>query len=290
MRKWFKYSLLEGINVTVYEAMDCNFDDHQKAMGGYGIDYAYESKAAFLKEYYYGYDLGRLESYDGFLKKHLTKNDRILSIGSGRCAIEIKLLEEGYQVVCSDLSVFSAVQAAKALFPSLQFTVLNIINNPASGKYDKVIALSLIYLFDDEKLSKFFSNVAESLEDGGGLIVDMPGLPDNRIVNVYYHYYLKLDLLILKCLRSLVKYRSEGVVIKHHGYLRGDEEFIKFADKFGFLLLEKTGYGFFGDLYGRSTALRLFLLKFFPFLEKPRFHARMFFFRKKINSNDMQVR
>jgi len=226
MQKWFKYRLIKGEKGTIYEGLDSDFDDHQKAMGGYGIDQAYENKDAFFLKYYSGYDLGRLESYADFLKKHLAKCDKILSIGSGRCANEIDLLEEGYQVVCSDLAVSKAVEAAKTLFPSLDFTVLDIINEPANGKYDKVIVLSLIYLFDDEKLSRFFFNVSESLDDGGGLIVEIPGLPDNFMGNLCYHWYLKFELLILKLIRFVVKKSNEGVVIKHHRYLRGNEEFM----------------------------------------------------------------
>ena len=281
MRKWFKYRLLQDQTGRIYEAIDHDFDDHQKAIGGYVVDQAYKSKDAFFGKYYFGYRNGRLENYADFLKKHLAKHDKILSIGSGRCANEIDLLEERYQVVCSDLAVYKAVEAAKILFPSLDFTVLDIINEPAKEKYDKVMALSLIYLFDDEKLQRFFFNVSESLQEGGGLIVEIPGLPDNFIGNLCYHYYLKLDLLILKLIRVVLKKSNDGVVIKHHGYLRRNEEFINFADKFGFGLVDQTGYGFLGDLYGRSTSLQLFF-KFARFLAKPKFHARMFFFRKKI--------
>ena len=286
MRKWYKYELLEGKKGTIYQSIDCNFDDHQKAMGGYAVDKGYENKDAFFRKYYYGYHLGRLESYNDFLKKHLSRNEKILSIGSGRCANEIKLLEEGYQVVCSDLVFSEAVEAAKTLFHKLDFTVLDIINKPANAKYDKVIALSLTYLFDDEKLSKFFSNVRESLKDGGGLIVEIPGILDNFAGNCFYHYYLKFELLIVRLIRFFVKKSSEGFLIKHHGYLRGDQEITNFANRLGFQLVAKTGYGFFGELYGKSTKLHL-LFKFAPFLVKPKFHARMFFFQKRINGGVM---
>jgi SAM-dependent methyltransferase len=289
MRKWFKYRLVESKKKTVYEKIDCNFDDHQKAMGGYTVDKAYESKDALFREYYYGYHLGRLESYAHFLKKHLKKSDKILSIGSGRCLNEIRLLEEGYQVVCSDLVVSEAVLATKALFPSLEFTVLDITKNPTNVKYDKIIALSLIYLFDDEKLTRLFINVSQSLKDGGGLIIEIPGIPDNFMGNFFYHYYLKFELFILNLIRFVVKKSSQGTAIKHHGYLRGDEEIINFANNHGFGLVDKTEFGFLGDLYGRSISLQL-LFKFAPFLAKPKFHARMLFFRKKINSGVMQAK
>ena len=289
MRKWFKYRLLEGKQNTIYEAIDCNFDDHQKAMGGYAVDKGYENKEAFFREYYSGYHSGRLESYTYFLKKHLSKNERILSIGSGRCANEIKLLEEGYQVVCSDLVVSEAVEAAKALFHKLDFIVLDIINKPTNAKYDKVIALSLTYLFDDEKLSIFFLNASESLKNEGGLIVEIPGIPDNFAGHFCYHYYLKFELLMFKLIKFVVKKSREGVLIKHHGYLRGDQEIINSANKLGFELVDKTGYDFLGDLCSRSVLLHL-LFKLAPFLVKPKFHARMFFFQKKINGAFMPAK
>ena len=69
-------------------------------MGGYesGESY-YENKKYFFNNYYYGYHFKRLEYYDMFIREKINREDSILSIASGRCANELRLLEEGYNVV-----------------------------------------------------------------------------------------------------------------------------------------------------------------------------------------------
>jgi len=180
MRKWYKYFLDPLRRGRIYLPIDSNFYDHEKAMGGYKADDAYLSKSTFFNKYFWGYHIiGRLGCYDNFLRKHLKKDKDILSIASGRCANELFLIEDGYKITCSDLKVFDSYKETKTLFPQFDFVEHDILNGPFFLKYDAVICLSLIYLFNEEKLLTFFRNVSDSLKTGGHLILDSAGSTDN---------------------------------------------------------------------------------------------------------------
>lgn len=159
MRKWHKYFLDSTCKGRVYIPIDHGFGDHEKTMGGYKDDDAYCSKEAFLNKYFWGYHSGRLEYYDDFLRKHIEKQHDILSIASGRSANELLLGEDGYRITCSDLKTIDAYQKTKALFPQFDFIEHDILNRPLQKKYDVIICLSLIYLFDEKDLLSFFKKV-----------------------------------------------------------------------------------------------------------------------------------
>ena len=136
-------------------------------MGAYEPDDAYHSKEAFFRRWYYGYNLGRLEHYDSFLRKRAEKENEVLSVASGRCANELQLLEGGYAIICSDLEPPPCYRETCKLFPEFKFIKLNILEGPAEKTYDAVTGLSLIYLFNNDDLSRFFRNVSGSLKEGG---------------------------------------------------------------------------------------------------------------------------
>src|SRR3989338_2648986 len=180
MRELYKYSLDPLSKGKTYLPIDHDFIDHEKAMGGYKADDAYNSKSAFFNKYFLGYHLGRLEYYDVFLRKHLKKDWNVLSIASGRCVNELFLIEDGYRITCSDLKVFDSYKETKKLFPKFKFVEHDILKAPAE-KCDAVICLSLIYLFNDDDLFTFFKNVSDSLKIGGHLILDSAGSSDNLL-------------------------------------------------------------------------------------------------------------
>lgn len=77
----------------------------------------YADKDSFFRRFFYGEV--RIGDYDTFIRKRVKKSEEILSIGSGRCANELMLMEDGYDLVCSDLESPYFIQAALELFPEI---------------------------------------------------------------------------------------------------------------------------------------------------------------------------
>lgn len=246
MRKWYKYNF-DTIQFGVRrEPMDANYADHGLAMNGYDPDESYESKDAFFCRYYFDYHYKRLENYDEFIRLNVKRDDSILSIASGRCANELALIDEGYNIVCSDLEKPECYENTLKLFPTFKFEELNILNATDGKKYDVVLCLSLIYLFDDYKLNIFFENVYNSLKPNGRLILDSAGSPDNFLSYLINDIYLKYEISALRIAFAVLKKKRQGIIIKHHGYRRKDNEIVNAAqcNGFKFKLLEKKDYAF----------------------------------------------
>jgi SAM-dependent methyltransferase len=250
---WEKYSLDPARRGTVRLDKDSTFAEHERAMSGYEADGAYASREAFFQKYFYGQGWGRLEAYHLFLKKHLFLGDKILSVGSGRCANELFLAQDGYDITCSDLQRASGHAAAATLFPGFKFMELDIVKTPAPERFDAVICLSLIYLFDVPALDAFFQNVSRSLRPGGRLILDSAGAPDNLWTRIYHRAYLKTETRAKRLIRFLQRRRWEGLVVKHHGYFRSDAEIVESAQRAGFSLVAREEFGH--ELEFRRSAL-----------------------------------
>jgi len=266
MRKWYKYLLDKSRKGKLELSIDQDFKDHEKAMCGYKADDAYCSKESFFNKYFWNYHYGRLECYDNFMRRHLKKGEDVLSIASGRCANELFLIEDGYKITCSDLKVFDAYQETKKLFPQFEFVEHDILNTPLYSKYDTVICLSLIYLFNEEKLLAFFRNVSDSLKTGGHLILDFVGSPDNVLSFLLHDIYLKYEMKIARAAKFLLIGQLPGLVVKHHGYRRTDEEIISAARKSGFELLSQENYAFVTEF--RRSYIFDKLVKQTSFIEK----------------------
>lgn len=191
MRHWFKYYLTPIPGASSSQGIDRHFQDHQKAMGGYEADGAYATQESFFTQYLWMYHTGRLAFIAQFLIKHLKKEWCILSVASGRCACEIYLQENGYDVTCSDLELFGAYPQTQQLFPAFRWEPYNVMQGPFPRQFDAVMCLSLIYLFDDNDLDTFFQNVAGSLTPQGSLLLDSAGSPDNGLSWLIYDVLLK---------------------------------------------------------------------------------------------------
>jgi len=244
MRKWYKYSL-DSVSCGVRtETVDHTYAEHARSMGGYEIDESYNSQELFFKRYFTGYHWGRLESYDRFLRAHLQKNWQILSVRSGRCANEMRLACDGYSVTCSDLEWMHMHEATRRLFPSFKYTILDILRGPAPARYDAVIALSLIYLFNQHQLDTFFANVAASLRPGGLLLLDSAGSPDNLPSYLIHDVSLPLDIHLARIWHFATRRKWEGIRIKHFGYRRTDRDILQAAAAHGFLLTARWTSGY----------------------------------------------
>jgi hypothetical protein len=288
MRKWFKYFRNLGTNKITGIPKDKTFNEHSQAMGGYKPDDSYGSREDFFNKHLNGLHAERFANYDKFLRKHLKKEDRILSVASGRCVNELYLLNDGYKnITCSDLEMFPACSATKTLFPDFRFTALNILDAPAPQKYDSIIALSLIYLFDEQEFNAFLSNIADSLEEEGAFILDSAGAPDNFLSFIIHDIILKIEVYFigfLDFLRSSGK-RKLGVTVQDFGFRRTDKDIIEASRKAGLKLFNKEDYGFLNDFRRSRTFRRLvkpgsFIENTFAKMGKRIPYARMFYFRK----------
>lgn len=260
MRKWFKYFRNPGTNKIAGKPKDKTFDEHSQAMGGYQPDDSYNSKEEFFNKHLKGLHAERFANYDKFLRKHLKKADKILSVASGRCVNELYLLNDGYKnITCSDLGIFPACSATKTLFPDFRFMTLNILDASAPQKYDGIIALSLIYLFGEQEFDAFLGNVADSLEEKGSFILDSAGAPDNFFSFIIHDIILKIEVYFtgfLDFLRSSGK-KKLGVTVQDFGFRRTDKDIIEASRKAGLELFDKEDYGFLNEFRRSKTFRRL---------------------------------
>ena len=285
MKKWYKYFIDPSQPGKIYLLLDQDFEEHAQAIGGYDSDPACRTKADFFDKYFRGYHDGRLECYDDFLRRHLSRDDETLSIASGRCANELYLMEDGYKIICSDLQVSEANNEAKNLFENYECVELDILKDEAVKHYDAVICLSLIYLFNQSELDLFFRKVNNMLKPQGRLLLDSAGSSDNFSSYVIHDVLLKYEAKMKWVVKSLLRKKRLGFMIKHHGYRRTDAEIIASAAKSGFKLVDQRDYAFLTE-FRRSALLRRIIKidniieKIFARLGENIPYIRMFNFQK----------
>lgn len=244
MRSWYKYSLDQSFKGRVFTPRERTYSEHAKTMGGYCSDSSYASKQDFLNKYFFNYHLSRLERYCEFIQKHLDREKEVLSVASGRCALELYLTDRGYRITCSDQEILAAHEQTKALFPEFKYIKYDVLSHPAGQKYDTILALSLIYIFDEKELERFFGNVSASLEEGGSLILDSAGSPDNFLSYIIHDVVLKYETLLRRSVKFIKQKSLPGLCIKHAGYRRSDYELIEIARRHGLELAAQENYAF----------------------------------------------
>lgn len=285
MRKWYKYYIDLNTSGKIFVGIGRDFAYFEKDIGGYQSDEAYQNKNSLFQKYFFGYHLGRLEYYDRFLRKNLKNDQSILSIASGRCVNELLLINDGYKIICSDLKTPDGNKQIKILFPQFEFIEHDILNGPTKKKFDAIICLSLIYLFDEKDLLKFFKNISDSLVTGGSLLLDSAGSSDNVLSYLIHDIILKYETMGIRLARFLLARKLPAFVTKHHGYRRTDSEIIDSAEKFALKLAYKENYAFLTE-FRRSYFLNRFVKpnssieKIFSIIGRSIPYIRMFNFKK----------
>lgn len=237
MHVWHK-TLLTVRGEAASVDLDRTFADHARAMGRYEC-HGYGSTAEFFATHF---DASRrLRHYDTFLAAHLQKGARTLSIASGRAANEMRLAEQGYDIVCSDLEPVCP-EPTRALFPGYRFVRWDVLNDAVpADRFDAVMCLSFVYLLAPAQLDRFFERVSAVLAPGGTFILDSAGAPDSRLANAFHDVVLPIDAR-LTCAMVNLRARATGrpsryvVTRKHHGYRYRDDEYVEAGRRHGFAL------------------------------------------------------
>ena len=283
MRVWKKLIFLDtpmqsGFENKVYE-------DFAKEMGGYGVDDSYQSKESFFQKYFQG----RYVDWDNYLQRNLHKDDEVLSIASGRCINELKLLNDSYSISCSDLKIVPSYDASIQLFGTFPFLVLDILREYPDKEYDGIICLGIIYWFNKDDLDKFFRNINKGLSRGKCLFLDSGGGGENLFSLFWDVLYLPIEYKIFSFIYKLIGKRGKILVKSNHGFRRTDEEIVESARRSGFEFVSREDFDFLSE-FRRSVLLNGIMnrsslaQRIFSILGRWNPYIRMFKF-KKISNN-----
>lgn len=267
MRKWYKYLLT------------CDTARYNK-YGNPPEKKNPDNREDFFRTYFaHGPHSVRFRHYHNFLQRHLSKEEKILSVGSGNCVNEVLLMEQGFNIICSDIEQPDRKETFK-LFPHIRFVRHNIKTHSFIYRFDCIISLSLLYLFNEQELPQVFQNMADSLEPGGRLIFDFGAAEDNVFTYLLDEGICKLEMGSRQLLHYVTGRKRNTLFKKHHGYRTKNKEVISIAEEAGFVLQSLTTADYLTELkrsnifnkLGEKTLGRMG--KFVPYV-------RMFVFAKK---------
>ena len=103
----------------------------------------------------------------------LPKEARILEIGCGEGRDARAVLDEGYDLLATDISP-EAISYCKSRFPKYadRFAVLDCLNGDCSDTFDMIYAVAVLHmLVEDEDRKRFYSFICEHLSDNGIALV-----------------------------------------------------------------------------------------------------------------------
>jgi len=260
MRKWHKYIVTDDLQAPLNQSISSTFQEHADDIGGFESNEHYASKETFFQTYYH--ENRRALNYDRFIVQHVSKDQEILSLACGRAANELMLMDRGFNVTCSDLERPDSYTQAKHLFRDMEQCKLDILADPSEHKFDVVLCLSLIYLFDDQQLERFFANVYSSLKPGGYLILDSAGAPDNQLAHLIHEYYLRFEVKGIRQFMNRKHAKHHIIVKKHHGYRRSNREIIQAASEHGLTLEAQSNYDFSNEFERSRVVGRM--IEFLP--------------------------
>jgi len=286
MRKWIKFSIDYNSKGIKSKVKDQNYIEHSKAMGGYEISDNIDTKEVYLEKYFLNSFENRLSNYYDFISKRISKEDEILSLACGSCTTELQLQNDGYNnILCSDLDFPASYNKLKTLFPDFKFFIFNAMEDTLTSKKDTIIVLNLIYLFNQDELLHFFKNIKKSLKNGGQLVIDSAGSPDNWLSYFIHDILLPFEMIFLKRIIYFFKTgKWTGVYKQDFAYRRNDDKIIEAAKAAGFELIDKENYAFYVDfnrtmLIGGVISRVKFLKNLLKPLAKKIPYSRMFLFK-----------
>jgi len=223
--------------------------------------------------------------YEDYLKKNSNSQTKTLSIASGRAIHELSLISKNFNIVCSDVAIPSCYEDSKKIFGNFDYIKLNLLKDEINDEFDQIYSIGVFYIFSDEELKIIFKKIHNILKKDGTFIVDLGGNEDNLTSFLFNKIYLLIEAYIIyyfsKIFNKKIGFKNENL-----GYRRTNKEFINFANKLGFHLVDLSEHDYLTELE-RSPVIRL-LIKHFPFskgffklLGKSTPYIRFFKFKKK---------
>ena len=290
MRKWYEYKLFkDGDQRKTFLSLEknCDFgwtteelnDSRNNKERSQNNDH-YKNKDLFFEKFF----KDRYIFYDQCLRKNLSKNDNILSVASGRCVNELRLLNEGYKITCSDLDMHTFLCTNK-IFDNFQYFRHDVLNDTIPKNYDSIFSLSLIYLFNQKELDLFFDNMSKGLKIRGKLIIDSAGSEDNVFTFLFHEIFLRFESNLIYFVAKLLgkKYTLEK---REHGYRHSNKEIIESAKKYGLEIICREDFDFLTEFTRSYFLTRLGIIdnelikKVLKFLGTRIPYIRMFEFKK----------
>lgn len=199
MRAWYKYETTQGIPQV----------------------------PNFSAAYFVTRDYGRLLKYFIFIRENIGGSKKVLSVGSGDCALEYQLTKKLHvDVTCTDIK--EPDQSFKDL--GVNYSVLDITKQKPGGQYDVVIVMGVLYLFDRESLVTSLKNIYSCLKPGGVMIIDYGNSSPNLISEFILDVYLPIEMRIYTALKKLPLFKNQN------GYMMKTEELVSLVNSCGFSL------------------------------------------------------
>jgi len=198
----------------------------------------YLDKHTFLKNYF----KGRFKIWDAYLKDNLSKNQKILSIGSGRAINELILINEGFDVVSSDLDIPETHEVSKKIFKDNIYLKLDVLEDDIQQKFNLIFSLHTFYLFSEDQINLAFSKINKSLQKDGIFIVDM-NTEHNFFSTFYHNFYLKIESILIYLFSKILNKKIGLIFDENFGYNYKKKEIIDIAIKNNFKLLSINSIG-----------------------------------------------
>jgi SAM-dependent methyltransferase len=203
---------------------------------GYG-ERRYASQAEFFRVH----GAAWIAELHDALEELLDRERAVLSIGSGECEHEIPFVQEGYDVVASDLVDSSA--ETRRLFPELRFEQLDVLRPIRLGPFDDVLMTGLEFYFSDEELSQILENVRGVLRPHGRLIFVLR-YRDNFATSLIDGVGIPVSCAMLKVASAIGLIHTRWQM-KRHGYRRSVREIADIAARHRFRIgrVRHAGFG-----------------------------------------------
>ena len=208
-----------------------------------------------------------------------------MSIGSGACVNECALINDGYNVTCSDLKQPPCYKDAVELFGPFHYLEFDALTVSIPVGYDIIFCLSMIYLFDTNKLNQFFSNVSAGLEIGGVFVLDGGGPEDSMFSSCWSDYFLRGETHLMSIRKSTQTWSRRKVEKVFHGYRHTNTEVIAMAKRHGLELIGLEKFDYLTE-FRRSSIIRWLTNRsavtksFLSYFGRINPYVRMFAFRK----------
>ena len=213
-----------------------------------------KSKDEFFERYLGEFHGHRLAVIRDLLESSLSERDNILSLASGNFAIELALIEKGGRsILCSDQKSPPWLENTRALFPNLQFTVLDPLHDGPEPDCSAILCLGLTYLLDLEDVRMLFRFSFRSLRAAGRLYIDF-NVTDSPAVRFYHDIFLPAEGRVVAFLRSVRTARRHSAKRVFHGYHHDLAVIMQIAKDEGFTVENILEGGFDVD-FRRSAIL-----------------------------------